>query len=607
MCMEKYHAAVKGRMCGLKINRFFALCAALMLLIMPVARADGDAIVDDFSTCIVIEADGSLSVEETLTYSVTDSINGFTRDVDPSFGSGYSDFSAARIIDGREIAMQYDESAQKGDAGVYYAEQRDNGLVRYYMFAPCDAGDNVTMVYRYRLNDVCRRYADVGVMEMPLLGDAWEMYIARYNARIDFAVPVEGDIDMLIKSAGMNITKYDVVNGGIEFAGEDAGNGGVFSVRVMFPASALSGMEYTEETDMHDKVLADEAAYQARLEQSAHMGRIALCTAVALMAATIAVACLKWGRDTRTNVPAYFTGAPLPVHEGVGPAELKVIMKCTLPDTNSLAAVMLDLARRGYIDIVGGKNDMQYVRTQKSDDDCSAQEKFALDWIMGIGDGNTVDMDEIRKAAEGSSYSQKLMDWGKMVHKYVYANGWFEKRALAQKITGAALLALAAAAAVCGFSIIGGAYYSMGAMLLISTLPLIIGGLIALIVQKHTPDGAQLCAEWKSVRDWIKGDWNVNDPAIDTAMMERLMVYALPLGVSDKLAKRLDELDPEYADAMCKSKDAMIMRGYTGSESIVMYGCYCSSIHTISSAYSSSASHSGGGSGAGGGGGGGTF
>ena len=106
----------------LKMKRLAAaLLTFIMLLIAQTALAGGDAIVDDFTARMVIGIDGSMSVEETITYSVTDSINGFTRDIDPSFGSGYSDFSAARIIDGSEIAMRYDESAARGDEGVYYA------------------------------------------------------------------------------------------------------------------------------------------------------------------------------------------------------------------------------------------------------------------------------------------------------------------------------------------------------------------------------------------------------------------------------------------------------------------------------------------------------
>ena len=108
------------------------------------------------------------------------------------------------------------------------------------------------------------------------------------------------------------------------------------------------------------------------------------------------------------------------------------------------------------------------------------------------------------------------------------------------------------------------------------------------------------------VKKWIKSGWDVNDPSIDTALWEELMVYALPLGVSDKLAKRLDKLDPEYASAMCNSKDAMILRGRTETETMLTYGWYCSSVSRINSAHSSS-SGGGGGSGAGGGGGGGTF
>ena len=59
----------------LKMKRLAAaLLTFIMLLIAQTALAGGDAIVDDFTARMVIGIDGSLSVEETITYSVTDSI-----------------------------------------------------------------------------------------------------------------------------------------------------------------------------------------------------------------------------------------------------------------------------------------------------------------------------------------------------------------------------------------------------------------------------------------------------------------------------------------------------------------------------------------------------
>ena len=74
--------------------------------------------------------------------------------------------------------------------------------------------------------------AKICVLDMPLLGDAWEMDIDSYTGRIEFIGQVEGNIDMLVKSAGMNLTECAVTDGGIDFAGEDAGSGGVFRVRL---------------------------------------------------------------------------------------------------------------------------------------------------------------------------------------------------------------------------------------------------------------------------------------------------------------------------------------------------------------------------------------
>ena len=84
------------------------------------------------------------------------------------------------------------------------------------------------------------------------------------------------------------------------------------------------------------------------------------------------------------------------------------------------------------------------------------------------------------------------------------------------------------------------------------------------------------------------------------------MVYALVLGMDKQLAQRLDSMDAGYADAMSRSRDAVLMRSW--GEDAALYGMYCAHVHRcMSSQSSSSSSGGGGGSGAGGGGGGGTF
>ena len=139
---------------------------------------------------------------------------------------------------------------------------------------------------------------------------------------------------------------------------------------------------------------------------------------------------------------------------------------------------------------------------------------------------------------------------------------------------------------------------------------LVAAGVFALVMCRHTTEGAQIAADWISVRDWIKKeDWSADVALIDTALWEQLMVYALVLDADTALAAKLDNLDPSYADAMRASHDAVLLRACDSDVFVEygMYSYYCA--HAASSMRHASSSSGGGsvGSGSGGGGGGGTF
>ena len=77
--------------------------ALAALMICGVASAGDDATVERFNAEVVVTRDGALEFTETLTYYVSDDINGFTRDIDPSFGSGIEDFGVSSWTAARSL------------------------------------------------------------------------------------------------------------------------------------------------------------------------------------------------------------------------------------------------------------------------------------------------------------------------------------------------------------------------------------------------------------------------------------------------------------------------------------------------------------------------
>ena len=594
-------------------KKLLVMLLALMLLMAgAAAHAGGDAVIEHFDAEYTLREDGVLVAEESLVYRTTDDINGFTRDIDPALGSGYDAFSVSAVRDGAETQLEYNAMARNGDAGVYRYEALDNGLDRYYMHMPCADGDVVELIYRYEIQGACARYADVGVMDMPLLGDAWELDIEDYSARVSLSGGNSADLDVRVMSAGMDMDTCETVDGGFVFTGRDAGDGEAFRVRLMFPQELVPGMALTQDKPMRETILAAEAKYDSdmRRNNSLGWGLLALLVAGSILISVIAYR--LWGRDPAVNANKYSSGMALPSTGGAAPAELAVDIKRAVPDEDALASTLLDLTRRGYIELEYDDHSMAYVRTDKPYDDCVPHERFAMDWIFSLGDGMRVSMDEIERCSKRGEYAKELTRWGGMVKEAAEERLWYEKRSPAQKAMGGVIVAAGV------LSIAGGIVCQMqGALFHIMTLGLGVGGLalvaagvFALTVYRHTAEGAQIAADWISVRDWIKkDDWSADVALIDTELWEQLMVYALVLDASASLSVSMDEFDPEYAKAMRASQDAVLLRNddhgafaeYGG-----MYGYYCS--HMVSAMIPRSSSSGGSaGSGSGGGGGGGTF
>lgn len=590
------------------MKRFAAALMALVLLMAcHTALAGSDAYVSDFRADIVVRADGALEVQELLTYQVEDHINGFTRDIDPTIGTGVTGFGAALSTAQGDLEFVYDGGALKGDAGVYYAENLDNGLIRYYIFLPCDEGDSATIAYSYTLEGVCARYRDVGVLDAPLLGDAWELEIDRYTLNMTFEKPVAGDIDLRVNSPGMDIEDCETLDERVRITGTDAGEGDALRVRVMFPSSALSGMAYTSDGNMRDELLAREAQYDAQVERNYRLG---LGLGIGLAALAVALGVLGyvlWGRDPRVAAQGYAAGSPLPTEPGVSPAELGTVLSRNHVDVNGLAATLLDLTRRGYLTLECGEDEMAYVRTVKPMDDCAPHEQYALNWILGLGDGQRVTLDEIESHADESSYSTHFTKWAQMVNKGAKQRGWYVKSPWTQIVLGLITLITSAAVLAMGAYLLGmeDVYVDLALGLLMGALALLTAGIVVIIYHKRTEKGAQLAADWREVKRWLKGDWSAADVPADTALWEEMMVYALVLGVEKQLAQRLDSMDAGYAEVMSRSRDAVLMRSW--GEDAALYGMYCAHAHHCMSSRSSSSSSGGVGSGAGGGGGGGTF
>ena len=588
------------------------ICAALMLALLPAgALAASDARITDFDAYIEVAEDGSLNICEVIAYYVTDTINGFTRDIDEGQGhrARHEDFSVALLDDnGNEMPLSYDANARKGDDMVYEGGYTDNGLYRYRVYLPSRRGDTLTVVYRYTLPEMCEKLTDAGMLKFLLLGDAWELRIENYTAHISFAAASEV-CDARLTHAHADVGAYS--NGELTVSARDVGRGGKLGVRLLFDAESIPAMRTTLDKSAAD-VMAEEEAFEREKAQAQTTSAAAGGIGAALAAAIIAITRRKWGSDEPNTLPEYRIGDPLPDRSDVTPAMAGYAVNGAVGSAQ-LSATMLDLVRRGYLimevpdDFDGRRGIKQacYVRTDKPADDLMDHERFALDWILGIGGGMSVSLKQIERESSHGRYGNMLERWARSVKEA--SSGVFAKRTSGQRTLGfAALGMIALLIALCIYMVKAGTASGGTAAIMFFVGVLLLGaGIYAFCARRRSKLGLELAQPWQRFADWVRrGVWNATDIPYDREYWEKVMVYALALGMDTKLAKRLEAFGPGFGDTMRGADRAMRDRHY--NDMYIYYGAY-TSYSRSSFSHSSSSSGGGGGSGSGGGGGGGTF
>ena len=606
---------------------------------------------------ILLNKDGSANFEERLTYNFDGQFKGVTRDVDFSDTKGLKDKKIYVVENNnlKELKLNSGNSLDdSGDPGTYNFIEKQS-LARFKIFNSSE-NEEKTFVIKYKLMDVVTKYKDVAEFNRKVIDTKWQTRLD--NIKIKVTLPSGATKEELKAFAHGPLEGGSTIldSNNVEFKVPSVSPGTFVETLVLFPAKLVPLESNIKDENALPRIMANEASLankaniaredareykkweiqnniknQAQrdlnLKRMRSIGNPLSIFFMLVWFLIIGYIYKKYDKEFKHDFKGkYYRELP----GDYTPAEMSVLMSSGRVNTRDIMATLMDLARKKQVVIstnkinkkttFGSKETIQYIITLKGKEptvNLKPHEKFIISWfIIKIGDGNCVSLDEIKAYVKNDSKALKFKadydKWYKLVLDESAKNNFFYK-------TSKKAIALG--------MIIGFVYFLIGLVVSIFMfVPLaiacIIQGVILIVfsatIKRKTKYGNEQYAMWKAFKNFLKDFSRLAKAEIPSIVLwEHYLVYATSLGVAKEVIKQLPIV---FRDEDLNNNQLTYMHGLSYGYFASFSTMFDDTIHTVTSAVSTAQSvassqnssssgggggFSGGSSGGGGGGGGG--
>lgn len=251
----------------------------------------------------------------------------------------------------------------------------------------------------------------------------------------------------------------------------------------------------------------------------------------------------RWGKepDQPHDIGDYWREVP-----PESPAVVGAIDDWGVIDSKAFAATLIDLAQRGWLTITEEEDGHRFTRTQQTTDELPLRdyESKAL-WKLFDGGRATVTQDELvdeAKAARTSS-AEWMSSFKAQVKADYDAQQYQAKHGCLPWLLWVVLVLVCGGTAALAFLMTA---WVGGGIAAGTTLVILVLGVL---IRRRTEKGARKHAEISGLKAFLRDFSLVDDvPVGHLALYERYLVYAVALGVADKLIAGLRIRFPELAD-----------------------------------------------------------
>lgn len=604
----------------------------ILFLMLPMnmvnAMDDRNYCIDKFHVKAILNEDGSMNIEESITYDFSGSFNGVYRTLKTSGSDGID--SIRILINNYGNYVEAEESISGNNNTYEVIKDGDDLKLKIYSKSK---NQKKQFFIRYRVLNVAVKYNDTAELYWKFMGRDTDVTIRSF--KVDLKIPKGSDFDDIKVFAhgplSGNIQKIDSEN--ITLYVDNLSPNTFIESRVLFPTMLIQKSTKTVNKDALKRILEEEKEWAK--EANTKRQRARMLISISFIYAIVQVFLIgfiyfKYDREFSTSFKGnYYRELP----GDYSPAVMSVLWNFGKINPKDITATLMDLVRRKHLElkteiinkkgVFKNKEEMDYifVLTEEPDkSNLSRHEEFLIDWIInGIGDNKKVslsDIEEYTKSKEKAiAFKEDYDAWVEHVKLEAEKYKFIDKSSIKGNIIGIVASL---------FGIVLGIYTATVHQNFIGMAVLIATSLILMIysitVKRRSRYGVEQYKMWKAFRNFLKHFSRLDKAEIPSVVIwEHYLVYAISLGVAKEVIKQLKMV---FRDEDFHNRSLTYMYyGYYGSkmnhldavnhvtDSVLKttQSTYSQAMSKLSSSSGSGGGFSGGGGGGGGGGGAGAF
>lgn len=620
-----------------------AIILAVIALIPNNVLADGPSYdITNYDMDAYIQEDGTLHIDESITYYFSSSANGLTRDLryyyktnkdtmEPNSAryqaTGIENLTVA-VTNSANITTNFEKvsNAEKGDNGVYTVDTVNADRTDGYdimVYSPISSNNFQTVHYSYDITDAVVQYNDMSEIYYNFIGNGIETDVGEFN--LDIYLPKSINMDYVKYYPHTYATKLENIqvlldssSNCINFNIKNIPSGEPVDARIVFPNTVLMNCtkKYNNDYDFNSLYKIENSMSLGNTRYFIHI-TINIILGVLLVA--LCIIFLTYGiiksKKFRTTVKNanYFRDIP----KRLNLLEYQALLPSKMTDalsSNLIIATILDLTNRKILNMETKKcrnkkkqSDYEYNVSINKDADFTKlcpYEKQILSLIFSeqiSTDFNVSDYTE--KIVELNARFKEISKNIKLVQQISKANSkrLIDTKKIYKKVKTSLILnfiiLIVTLFIVFLFNtlvmnpdkvlgIIEFIISSVFTALFSFVVIVILDDLYKIPTDKYAQDQKEVLGLWKYLKDYslIKDRY-----PIELSIWNEYLVFASLFGIADKVAKEF--------------KEELIKAGYSDDQIYLTYPVLCMSSYSSSftTSINSSTGYSGSGSGGGGG------
>lgn len=616
-----------------------SIILAVIALIPNNVLADGPSYdITNYDMDAYIQEDGTIHIDESITYYFSSSANGLTRDLryfyktnkdsmEPNSAryqaTGIENITVA-VTNANNITTNFTKAsnAEKGDNGVYTVDTVNADRTDGYdimVYSPISSNNFQTVHYSYDITDVVVQYNDMSEIYYNFIGNGIETDVDEFN--LDIYLPKSINMDDVKYYPHTYATKLediqvmlDSASNCISFNIRNIPSGKPVDARIVFPNTVLMNCtkKYNNDYDFNSLYKIENSMSLGNTRYFIH---ITINIILGVLLVTLCTIFLTYGiiksKKFRTTVKNVNYFRDIPKHLNL--LEYQALLPSKATDalsSNLIIATILDLTNRKILNMEtkkGANKKYEYnVSINKNVDFTKLYpyEKQILSLIFS---------DQISTNFNASAYTEKTLELNarfkeisknrKLVQQISKASSkkLIDTKKIYEKVKTSLILNFIILIVTLlivflfntlvmnpdkALGIVEFIMSSVFTAFLTFIVVIILDDLYKIPTDKYAQDQKELLGLWKYLKDYslIKDRY-----PIELSIWNEYLVFASLFGIADKVAKEF--------------KEELIKAGYSDDQIYLTYPVLCMSSYSSSftTSINSSTGYSGSGSGGGGG------